>query len=75
MIFQMAFDSVKCVNISHTLFTVLLPLASNSNFKTYLNMTTAVVSIEHSISKELVYGTIEAYLFLRLDNQFDNVVV
>jgi len=67
-----AFDSVRCFNKSHMLLTVLLPLASSSNSKTYLNMTTAVVSIEHSVSKELVCGTIEAHLYLRLDDQLDN---
>lgn len=35
-------------------------------------MATSVVSIEHSVSKELVYGTIEAHLFLRLGDQFEN---
>lgn len=64
----MAFDSAKCVNISPTFLTVLLPLASNSNFKTSLNKTTAIVFTEHSISKELVFGTI----CLWFDDQFDN---
>lgn len=35
-------------------------------------MTTSVVSIQLSISKELVYGTIEAHLFLRPGDQFEN---
>lgn len=34
-------------------------------------MTTYVVSIEQSISKELVYGIIEAHLLLRPGDQFE----
>lgn len=34
-------------------------------------MTTSVVSIQHSISKELVFGTIEDHLILRPSYQFE----
>lgn len=35
-------------------------------------MTSYIASIEHSISKELVYGTIESHLFLGPGGQFEN---